>query len=71
MTDATALVLAAGDGRSGYAERDGVGGARRSTRRRRPPRRPRRRRGPAAPRRSSPGGYRAVLEPYALAELLE
>ena len=70
MTDATALVLAATDGRSGYAERtawaaaaidpveiaeEAVGKAARTH-------------GAAE---IEPGRYRAVLEPYAVAELLQ
>jgi PmbA protein len=70
MTDATALVLAAGDGKSGYAERtawaaeaiDPVAVAEEAVAK--------------ADRTSGahelePGRYRAVLEPYAIAELLE
>jgi PmbA protein len=70
MTDATALVVAADEGRSGYAERTAWRAADVD---------------PAAVAREAaekaartngatgiePGHYRAVLEPYALAELLE
>ena len=69
VTDATCLVLAAGDGASGYAA--ATAGARaRSTPPRSPARRPRRPADEGA-RRAEPGSYRAVLEPYALAELLD
>jgi len=70
MTDAMALVIAADEGRSGYAEQTGwradevdpVAVARRATET------AERTRGAAE---IEPGHYRAVLEPYAFAELLE
>jgi predicted Zn-dependent protease len=69
-TDATALVLAAADGASGYASRtswrvgevDGAAAARESSAK------AERTRGAVE---LEPGSYRAVLEPYALAELLQ
>ena len=70
MTDATVLVLAAAEGASGLRDADVVGGRRASIPRRARPRPRRRRRGRAAPASSSRASYRAVLEPYALAELL-
>jgi predicted Zn-dependent protease len=70
MTDAMALVIAADEGRSGYAEEtacraeevDPAAVARRATQT------AERTRGAAE---IAPGHYRAVLEPYAFAELLE
>jgi predicted Zn-dependent protease len=70
MTDAMALVIAADEGRSGYAEQtawraddvDPAAVAREATQK------AERTRGAAE---VEPGHYRAVLEPYALAELLE
>jgi predicted Zn-dependent protease len=70
MTDATALVLAADDGRSGYAERtawragliEPAAVAEESAQKAE-------RTGGAA--ETAPGVYRAVLEPYAFADLLE
>ena len=69
MTDATVLAIAAADGLSGYAEQtswraagvDPVGVAREAAEK------AARTRGAAT---TEPGHYRAVLEPYALAELL-
>jgi PmbA protein len=69
MTDATVLAIAAADGASGYAEQtswraagvDPAGVAREAAEK------AARTRGAAA---ADPGHYRAVLEPYALAELL-
>ena len=65
------LVLAAADGPSGYATQTASAVARRRSRRRARPRPPRRPRGRAARVELEPGVYRAVLEPYALAELLQ
>jgi PmbA protein len=70
MTDAMALVIAADDGRSGYAEQtawraddvDPAAVARRAAEK------ARRTRGAGE---ITPGHYRAVLEPYAFADLLE
>ena len=70
MTDATALVVAADENGSGYAEQTawragGIDPARRRAGGRR------KHDEPGAAARSSPACYRAVLEPYAFADLLD
>jgi PmbA protein len=70
MTDATALVLAAGDGKSGYAERTAwaAGGIDPVAVAEEAAAKAERTRGATE---LEPGRYRAVLEPYAVAELLQ
>jgi predicted Zn-dependent protease len=70
MTDATALVVAADDGRSGYAEQTAwrAAGIDPAAVAREAADKAERTKGAAE---IEPGAYRAVLEPYALADLLE
>jgi predicted Zn-dependent protease len=70
MTDATALVVAAAEGRSGYAEQTAFAAGRIDAARvaAEAVEKAARTRGA---KEIEPGGYRAVLEPYALAELLQ
>jgi PmbA protein len=70
MTDATAVVLAAGEGRSGYAERTSwaAGGIEPVAVAEEAVAKAERTKGA---QELEPGRYRAVLEPYAVAELLQ
>ena len=70
MTDASVLALAASDEASGYAEATSWRAADIDPARGRAARRPRRPAARGEPGRSSRPTYRAVLEPYAVSELL-